>query len=223
MPETSARLTAAPGAAGPRRARRLEPGFAKLEPADALAYVPAAPADPAPLAVMLHGSGSAPRSGLAPLLRFADDAGLVLVAPASRRYTWDVILGGFGPDVKALDALLDEVFGRLDVDPARVALGGFSDGASYALSLGLPNVHLFTHLIAFSPGFVVTDAPRECPAVYVSHGAGDPVLPIDRCGRRVVTTLRDRGCAVEYDEFEGGHAVPREVAFRAVRWLLESE
>ena len=31
---------------------------------------------------------------------------------------------------------------------------GFSDGASYALSLGAANGDLFTHIAAFSPGFM---------------------------------------------------------------------
>jgi predicted esterase len=31
---------------------------------------------------------------------------------------------------------------------------GFSDGASYALSLGLANGDLFTHVLGFSPGFM---------------------------------------------------------------------
>jgi phospholipase/carboxylesterase len=38
-----------------------------------------------------------------------------------------------------------------------VALGGFSDGASYALSLDLTNGDLFASLIAFSPGFIQLD------------------------------------------------------------------
>jgi poly(3-hydroxybutyrate) depolymerase len=40
------------------------------------------------------------------------------------------------------------------VDPQRICVSGFSDGASYALSLGLANGDLFTHVAAFSPGFM---------------------------------------------------------------------
>ncbi len=40
------------------------------------------------------------------------------------------------------------------MDAGRVGIGGFSDGASYALSLGLTNGDLFTHVLAFSPGFM---------------------------------------------------------------------
>jgi len=51
-----------------------------------------------------------------------------------------------------------------------VAIQGFSDGASYALSLGLTNGDLFTHVIAFSPGFAAPAEQRGRPRIYVSHG-----------------------------------------------------
>lgn len=48
--------------------------------------------------------------------------------------------------------LLLQVLSNYAVDTTRLGVGGFSDGASYALSLGLTNGDLFTHVIAFSPG-----------------------------------------------------------------------
>lgn len=56
------------------------------------------------------------------------------------------------------------------------------------------------------------------PRVFVSHGTSDRVLPIARCGRRLVPELRDAGYDVTYEEFRGGHRVPPEVAAAAVRW-----
>ncbi|HEV2723414.1 MAG TPA: hypothetical protein VGV10_02180 [Thermoleophilaceae bacterium] len=186
-----------------------------------LLLVPAgyAPARPAPLVVVLHGAGSGARGGLAPLRELADDAGLMLLAPKSRGQTWDVIEGGFGPDVAVLDALLAHVFRRYAVDLERIALGGFSDGASYALSLGLSNGDLFTHLIAFSPGFMAPGPKRGRPSIYVSHGVEDEVLPIESCSRRLVPALRRGGYHVHYREFGGGHTVPAPVARAAVTWL----
>ena len=188
---------------------------------EGLLYVPAGYAldRPVPLVVLLHGAGSDARSGLEPLLELADDAGLLLLAPDARGQTWDVVRGGFGLDVAAIDALLERVFERFAVDPARVAIGGFSDGASYALSLGLTNGDLFTHIVAFSPGFMDPGRRQGRPRIYVSHGERDPVLPIERCSRRIVPSLRRRGYPVEYREFAGGHAVPRAIAADAVSWL----
>src|SRR5947207_6297217 len=42
----------------------------------------------------LHGAGGNEQSGLYPLHELADEAGFVLLAPAARRQTWDIILGG---------------------------------------------------------------------------------------------------------------------------------
>jgi phospholipase/carboxylesterase len=57
--------------------------------------------------------------------------------------------------------------------------------------------------------------------VFVTHGIADAVLPIDRCSRRLVPALRGGGYDVVYEEFDGGHAVPRELAHRAIEWMLD--
>jgi phospholipase/carboxylesterase len=188
---------------------------------DALLYVPAGYRSdaPAPLAVMLHGAGGDAEHGMRLLQPLADASGLVLLAPPSRRETWDVILGRFGPDVAFVDAALDATFARCAIDPARVAVGGFSDGASYALSLGLTNGDLFTHVIAFSPGFIAPGRAVGAPRCYVSHGTRDAVLPIDRCSRRIVPTLQGAGYDVRYREFDGPHTVPADIARESVDWF----
>ncbi|HEV2811747.1 MAG TPA: hypothetical protein VGW10_00735 [Solirubrobacteraceae bacterium] len=188
---------------------------------DGLLHVPpgAAHGNPCPLVVLLHGAGSSGDRVVRILEPLVDAKGLILLAPDSRGTTWDVIRGGFGPDVEFLDSALAHVFATCPVDPGRVALGGFSDGASYALSLGIGNGDLFTHLIAFSPGFAAPAGQVGRPGVYVTHGVADPVLPIDRCSRRLVPALRTAGYDVTYEEFDGGHAVPPPLALEAVDWL----
>ena len=68
---------------------------------ECLLYVPADydATRPAPLVLWLHGAGRAARGALAPLAPLADAAGLILLAPDARMHTWDVIMGGYGPDV----------------------------------------------------------------------------------------------------------------------------
>jgi phospholipase/carboxylesterase len=159
------------------------------------------------------------------LLRsLADAAGLLLLAPASRDRTWDLLVGRrYGPDLALIDRALEQTFSRYAVAPERVAIGGFSDGASYALSLGITNGDLFTHVIAFSPGFMAPAGQTGSPRIFVSHGTRDGVLPIDRCSRRIVPELERSGYEVLYREFEGGHTISPEIALEAVGWFMQEK
>lgn len=188
---------------------------------DGLLYVPAGygELEKAPLALTLHGAGGNAHSGISHFLDLADEAGLVLLAPESRGRTWDVLVGGYGPDVEFIDRALKWTFERFALDTRRLAITGFSDGASYALSLGLTNGDLFTHLIAFSPGFMAPAQRRGTPPVFVSHGTRDGVLPIERCSRRIVPQLDHEGYEVRYREFDGPHTVPYSVAREAHDWF----
>jgi predicted esterase len=187
---------------------------------DGLLYVPTGyqPAQPAPLALMLHGAGGDAQGGLFPLLDLADAAGIILVAPESRGRTWDVIMGRYGLDVEFVDRALAQAFDRYTVDPAHLAVGGFSDGASYALSLGLTNGDLFSHVLAFSPGFMAPARREGAPRIFVSHGTRDEVLPIDMCSRRLVPALQRAGYQVRYEEFDGPHTVPPAISAEALDW-----
>jgi phospholipase/carboxylesterase len=171
-----------------------------------------------PLLVLLHGAGGSGAGILRRLGATAGDAGIAVLAPDSRDSSWDAIRGTFGRDVAFLTLALQKVFEMTALDPARMAIGGFSDGASYAISLGLINGDLFRRVLAFSPGFFVGETTHGKPQVFVSHGKGDQILPIDRCSRQIVPSLQKRGYDVTFREFDGGHTVPPEVAAEGMRW-----
>jgi phospholipase/carboxylesterase len=173
---------------------------------------------PRPLLVFCHGAGGTAAQGLVTVGEAATARGVLVLATSSVARTWDLIAGGLGRDVAVLDAALDQVFGAHPV--SRVAIGGFSDGASYALSLGLTNGDLLDAVLGFSPGFVAAPAHRGSPRVWISHGTGDRVLPVDRCGRRVSRELAAVGYDVTYEEFDGGHVVPPDLVAAALdSWL----
>lgn len=173
---------------------------------------------PLPLLVLLHGAGGSGEGVLRRLGPAADDAGVAVLAPDSRDSSWDAIRDGFGRDVAFMDRALARVFETVALDPARIAVGGFSDGATYALTLGLVNGDLFRRVVAFSPGFVVQGPPHGNPQFFISHGTADPILPIDRCSRVIVPRLRSRGYDVTFREFAGGHEVPADIAREGMRW-----
>jgi hypothetical protein len=81
----------------------------------------------------LHGAGGDAQSGISHFLHLTDTAWVVLLAPESRGRTWDVLVGGYGPDIEFIDRALEWVFDRLALVTRRLAITGFSDGASYSL------------------------------------------------------------------------------------------
>jgi len=188
---------------------------------DGLLYVPKnyQASQPAPLVVMLHGAGGDARGGLTPFQNLADAAGLILLAPASRRQTWDVLFGEYGPDITLIDQALAQTFSRYAVDPTKIAIEGFSDGASYALSVGITNGDLFTHVIAFSPGFMAPASQVGKARLFISHGTRDSVLPIDVCSRKIVPQVRGAGYDVVYREFDGPHTIPPAIVDSALDWF----
>ena len=159
-------------------------------------YVPPnySPARPAALIVLCHGAGrSSTDWTTAPLDTLFGDRNIVVVAPDSREASWDIRYGAYGPDVEFIDFALSYAFARVAIDPAKIALGGFSDGASYAVSLGLTNGDLFTHVVGFSPGFYVPDIIRGKPKVFLSHGTSDPVLPFGWTSTQLAPALTNSG------------------------------
>jgi predicted esterase len=172
---------------------------------------------------LCHGATGSSTGVLRRLGAFASENGVAVLAPDSRGSTWDAIRGEFGADVVFLTQALERTFDLIPVNPARISVGGFSDGATYALSLGLINGRLFRRILAFSPGFIVEGTAEGKPEVFISHGTHDPILPIDRCSRPIVRSLQKHGYDVTFREFQGGHEVPPEIAREGLKWVSHGE
>jgi phospholipase/carboxylesterase len=223
--QTEGRLQARPvaGAAGapPVGLRPLGSGAARGRLPLRICDLPGGALRPAGGPAARCGRGRARRTGLAPTAGRhdrADPARALLaraylgfdlearsVRPGRRRHRWSP-----GEHVLPLR-------GR---PGARGGWGLLRRGLLRALSLGIANGDLFTHVLGFSPGFMAPTAQVGSPCIFVSHGIRDGWLPIERCSRRIVPQLEHAGYDVTYREFEGGHVVPPEIGREAADWLI---
>lgn len=220
------RLHARPRPLAPDAPAPLESGTHKLDFGDgrhALLHVPAhlpvhQGGRPMPLLVLLHGAGGrhggADRIALAHAMRH----GSLLLIPDALSTSWDLLRGGYGHDLAFLDRALAWTMQRHAVAPHAVGIGGFSDGASYALSVGLMNGDLFSDILAFSPGFMAPLRRVGQPRVFVTHGMSDQVLRVE-LGRGIARQLAGEDYEVRYAEFDGAHLVPPIVAAGMLRQL----
>lgn len=174
---------------------------------------------PAPVVVMLHGYsgfGDEMKSTFA----IAEDLGVIVVAPDSREVTWGRSVPGFDQDVRYIGAAYRRATELVNIDPDRVALGGRSDGAGYALSMGLAYGDTFNHLIVIAGGMMSPLRRKGKPKVFFAHGTKDQQMPIDRTARLFEKQLKGEGYDVTFLEYDGGHATPPEVVREAFAWLV---
>lgn len=188
------------------------------ETRDAILYVPATlPSEGAvPLLVMFHGANGFPEKVLPFLEAHAEREGFLLLAPHSLLPTWDIVIGGHGPDLERLEQALAKVSSHFTLNPKRFAFAGFSDGASYALSLAITNGDIVSHVMVFSGGFMSVFMQEGAPQVFIAHGLQDEQLPIESAGRAKAKKLMDAGYDVKYVEFEGLHIISPPVVQQAM-------
>ncbi|HEX6218825.1 MAG TPA: hypothetical protein VFZ35_06085 [Sphingomicrobium sp.] len=201
----------------------------------AYAYRPAPAGTGRPgLLVLFHGAGGDARRFIELFRAEADRRNLVLLSIQSTGSTWDVVARNArdtwnvgrampvlapGADARKVNAALAALFRRVPVDPGRIIATGFSDGASYALSLGLGNDPLFTGIIALAPGFAAESPPGRRQRIAIAHGRNDRVLSYSRA-QQLAEDLRNRGYPLEFLSFDGGHGVDTGSLSNALDFVL---
>jgi polyhydroxybutyrate depolymerase len=148
---------------------------------------PARTSGPRPLLVALHPlNGSAARfeqtSGLD---RGAATDGVVVAYPDGLGRSWDAgTCCGYAvrhrvDDVGFVARVVADVARRVSIDPARVAVTGFSNGALMSYRLACERPDLFRAAVAVAGDMI---APRCAPARPVAllhvHGTRDPLIPL---------------------------------------------
>lgn len=228
-------IQAKPDAPGPERDVKPEAGMDALPGMSwARVYVPRSyrPDQPAPMALLLHGSGDRGHTMIRAFRDLAEEHGVILLAPDALDYSWDIMVAGarlrgvtrvpdWGPDVDRIDSALDAAFANFSVDPDRISLVGFSDGAGYGLSLGANNADLFETVIAFAPGLLMRVNGEGRGRVMLVHGERDEVLPVKPTKEIFAPALRQVGFNVELRLFDGGHVMPQKLREEAFSWWLD--
>jgi phospholipase/carboxylesterase len=114
---------------------------------------------------------------------------------------------------------------RLGIPPARVVLGGFSQGGIMSLSLLLTQPELLQAALVMHSRLLPEIAPLAAPAgalegkqLWVSHGAQDMVIPLANA-HAIRAHAQGLPLSLRYAEFPGGHEIrPAELA-QAMDWL----
>jgi len=166
-------------------------------------YVPEkATPGPAPLLILLHGSGRNGKSLVDPWLPLARSEGIVLLAPdASDPRAWR--FPQEGPDF--FHELIDTVLAAHKIiDPKRMYVFGHSAGAIQGLDLGVLEPEYFAavavHAGVVSPemGPLLDRAARKIPmAIWI--GTRDDAFPLDAV-RRTRDVLVAHGFTIQFTE-----------------------
>ena len=179
---------------------------------------------PYPLIVALHGGSGHGRDFLWTWLVAARTRGALLLSPTARERTWSLM----GPDVDSanIEAMVNHVRGRWNVDASRLLLTGMSDGGTFCYVSGLRAESPFTHLAPSSASFhpLLLDGTTRKRVdglpVYLMHGALDWMFPVD-VARTANAALTAAGADVTYREIDDlSHTWPRDETPRIVDWLL---
>jgi len=181
----------------------------------------------APAVFVLHGRG-ADEEDLLPVARHLPDelhvVSLRAPDPIQGGYTWyelDLSAGGLEssqPDPtdfrRSLDLVAESVDAAVesyDIDPDRLGLLGFSQGAITSLSLVLEEPDRYAWVVALHGYLADAHADLdpdgiEGKPVFVGAGAGDRVIPESRSAA-AADRLDEIGAAVTRGSYPGGHGV----------------
>jgi poly(3-hydroxybutyrate) depolymerase len=161
-------------------------------------------ASPAPLIVMLHGSGRVGMSLVEKWKDLAKKEGVIIVGPDSLdTRSWNMPQDG--PDY--LRDLVEELKTKYPINPRRVYLFGHSGGAIFALMMSLMESQYFAacaiHAGALPPSsYDLADSAKRKIPMFIQVGDSDRSFPL-KVVRETRDFLSSKGFAVELTELAG--------------------
>ena len=198
---------------------------------------PRMPADACPTLVLLHGRGDS-AAGILPLAYEFERDDLLVISVQAPLALGGVMAGGFEwyrlreprsldeatlrSGLAALAEFLDTVKAAYPIDPERIVLLGFSQGAVMSLGAQAQRPDSLAGVIALSGYFPIEIEPDAGnlagrPA-FVAHGVYDDIIPV-QAGRRTRDLLQRHGLDLTYREYPMAHQVSAEEMAEVRDWL----
>lgn len=183
--------------------------------------------------LLLHGRG-ADEADLISLAGALDPRLAVVSARAPFRFgpgfAWYLMDREGGPDddtlrasLEALREFIPGMCETYDIDPDRLFLLGFSQGAVVSAALAMTPQHV--RGVIMHSGYVPAQSdfgaePRllKDKPFFVAHGKYDDVIPVE-AGRAGEEYLRSHGARVVYNEYPIGHSISEESLYELSDWL----
>jgi phospholipase/carboxylesterase len=201
---------------------------------------PRTQADAYPTLVLLHGRGDS-AAGILPLAYEFERDDLLVISVQAPLELGGVMAGGYEwyrlreprrldeatlrASLAALAEFLDTVKAAYPVDPERVVLLGFSQGAVMSLGAQALRPDSVAGVIALSGYFPIEVEPDAGNLVgrpaFVAHGVHDDIIPV-AAGRRTRDLLERHGVDLTYREYGMAHQVSAEEMGDVRTWLDKS-
>lgn len=124
---------------------------------------------------------------------------------------------------------IDELTNKYPIDPKKVTLIGFSQGAILSYAIGLSYPEKVSKIVAMS-GYLNTEMAKENfeennfsnLKIFVSHGTVDQVIPVE-WARKTGPVLEKLGIKFVYKEYPVGHGVAPQNFYDFRNWLEENK
>jgi phospholipase/carboxylesterase len=126
--------------------------------------------------------------------------------------------------VNHLQDFISQAVNEYPVDPNRVYLLGFSQGAILSMTLALTMGNRIKGIVAMNgyiPGFVKEEyalQPMNRVSVFLTQGEFDHIFP-PHVGQENYEYLRQHARAVKYTIYPEGHTISAEMQEDFLRWL----
>ena len=188
----------------------------------------------APAVVLIHGRGANERDLLPIGTQLPEELHVLSVrAPQEMggpdSYTWydlDLSSGGlhasqpdsegFRRSLDRLDEFVEAAIGTYELDPERIGLLGFSQGAITSLATLVERPTAYRWVVALNGYLAESHEPKadnaEGKPVFIGCGSTDQIIPPQRA-ERAAEALRAGGADVRFEPYRVGHGTtPAEVS-----------